>query len=51
MFIDDDLTVDKNFWMNSEVYRAILAAQIQPNTAKLKGHCSNLEMDDEPFTY
>lgn len=33
----DDVTADRSITTNSEVYRAILFAQIQPNAAKLIG--------------
>ncbi len=34
--------------MNSEVYRDILSAQIQPNAAKLIGRCFIVQMDNDP---
>ena len=33
--------------MNSEVYRAQLSAQIQPNAAKLTGRCFTVQMDND----
>lgn len=41
----DDVTED-GIWMNSEVYLAILLAQIQPNTAAL---LMTMQIDDDPF--
>lgn len=40
----DDVTEDSS-WMNSEVYLAILSAQIQPNTAAL---LMTMQIDDDP---
>lgn len=40
----DDVTED-SIWMNSEVYLAILSAQIQPNTAAL---LMTMQIDDDP---
>lgn len=39
--LSDDVTEDRSSWMNSEVYSAILSAQIQPNTAKLPDDDAN----------
>ncbi len=47
MFIDD-VTEDRSSRMKYEVYRDILSAQIQPNTAKLIGRCFIVQMDDDP---
>ncbi|CAJ0940177.1 unnamed protein product [Ranitomeya imitator] len=44
----DDVTQDRSSRMNSEVFRAILCAQIQPNAAKLIGHRFILQMDNDP---
>jgi len=44
----DDLTADQSSRMNSELYRAILSAQIQPNAAKLIGLRFILQMDNDP---
>ncbi len=44
----DDVTEDRSRWKNSEVYRDILAAQIQPNAAKLIGRRFIVQMDDDP---
>uniref|UniRef100_A0A3B5Q0B9 Transposase n=2 Tax=Xiphophorus maculatus TaxID=8083 RepID=A0A3B5Q0B9_XIPMA len=44
----DDITADKSSRMNSEVYRDILSAQIQPNAAKLIGRRFTVQMDNDP---
>ncbi len=44
----DDVTEDRSSQMNSEVYRDILSAQIQPNAAKLIGRCFIVQMDNDP---
>ncbi|MEE6521711.1 hypothetical protein FKM82_020009 [Ascaphus truei] len=44
----DDVTEDRIRRMNSEVYRDILSAQIQPNIAKLIGRRFTLQMDNDP---
>ncbi len=44
----DDVTEDRSSRMNSEVYREILSAQIQPNAAKMIGWCFIVQMDDDP---
>ncbi len=44
----DDVTEDRSSRMKYEVYRDILSAQIQPNTAKLIGRCFIVQMDDDP---
>ncbi|CAJ0964271.1 unnamed protein product [Ranitomeya imitator] len=44
----DDVTQDRSSRMNSEVLRAILCAQIQPNEAKLTGRRFILQMDNDP---
>ncbi len=44
----NDVTEDRSSQMNSEVYRDILSAQIQPNGAKLIGQCFIVHMDDDP---
>ena len=43
----DDVTADRSSRMNSEVYRALLSAQIQPNVAKLIRGCFTVQMDNE----
>uniref|UniRef100_A0A673YSH1 Tc1-like transposase DDE domain-containing protein n=1 Tax=Salmo trutta TaxID=8032 RepID=A0A673YSH1_SALTR len=43
----DDVTADKSSRMNSEVFRAILFAQIQPNTSKLIGRRFTVQMDND----
>ncbi len=43
-----DVTEDRSSRMNSEVYRDILCAQIQPNAAKLIGRCFLAQIDDDP---
>ncbi len=43
----DDVTEDRSSWMNSEVYRDILSAQIQPNAAKLIGRRFIVQMDND----
>lgn len=40
----DNVAADRSTKMKCEVYRAVLSAQIQPNTAKL---IRQLQMDDE----
>lgn len=44
----DDVTQDRSRRMNSEVFRDILCAQIQPNAAKLIGRRFILQMDNDP---
>ncbi len=44
----DDVTEDRSSRMNSEVYRDILSAQIQPNAAKLIGWRFIVQMDNDP---
>ncbi len=44
----DDVTEDRSSRKNSEVYRDILSAQIQPNAAKLIGQRFIVQMDDDP---
>ncbi len=44
----DDVTEDRSSRMNSEVYRDILSAQIQPNAAKLIGQRFIVQMDNDP---
>ena len=45
LFVDDAIA-DGSIRMNSEVYRAILPAQIQPNAEKGVGWCFRLQMDN-----
>ena len=47
MFIDD-VTADRSSRMNSEVYRALLSAKVQPNAAELIGRCFVVQMDNNP---
>ena len=44
----DDVTADRSSKMNSEVYRAILSAHIQPNATKLIGHRFTVQVDNDP---
>uniref|UniRef100_A0A8C5QBF4 Transposase n=1 Tax=Leptobrachium leishanense TaxID=445787 RepID=A0A8C5QBF4_9ANUR len=44
----DDVTADKRSRMNSEVFRAILSAHIQPNAAELIGRRFTVQMDNDP---
>ena len=47
----DDVTADKSSRMNSEVFRAILSAHIQPNASELIGrhlHLHTVQMDNDP---
>ncbi len=44
----DDVTTDKCSRMNSEVFRAILSAHIQPNASELIGRRFTLQMDNDP---
>lgn len=43
----DDVTADRSRKMDSEVYRAILSAHIQPNAKKLKGKRFAVQMDND----
>uniref|UniRef100_A0A8C5MJ28 Transposase n=1 Tax=Leptobrachium leishanense TaxID=445787 RepID=A0A8C5MJ28_9ANUR len=43
-----DVTADKSSRMNSEVFRAILSAHIQPNAAELIGRRFTVQMDNDP---
>ncbi len=48
----DDVTADKSSRMNSEVFRAILSAHIQPNASELIGRRFTVQMDnDRPKAY
>ena len=42
-----DVTADKSSRMNSEVFRAILSALIQPNASVLIGWCFTVQMDND----
>uniref|UniRef100_A0A667YPJ5 Transposase n=1 Tax=Myripristis murdjan TaxID=586833 RepID=A0A667YPJ5_9TELE len=44
----DDVTADGSSRMNSDVYRAILSAHIQPNATKLIGQRFTVQMDNDP---
>ena len=44
----DDVTADKSSRMNSEVFRAILSAHIQPNVSELIGRHFTVQMDNDP---
>ncbi len=44
----DDVTADKSSRMNSEVFRAILSAHIQPNASELIGRRFTVQMDNGP---
>ena len=44
----DNVTADGSNRMNHKVYRALLSAQIQVNTAKLMGQNVTVQMDNEP---
>ncbi|CAJ0953861.1 unnamed protein product [Ranitomeya imitator] len=44
----DDVTQDRSSQINSEVFRDILCAQIQPNAAKLIGRRFILQMGNDP---
>ncbi len=44
----DDVTTDKSSRMNSEVFRAILSAHIQPNASELIGRRFTVQIDDDP---
>ncbi len=46
--IYDDVTADKSSRMNSEVFRAILSAHIQPNASELIGRRFTVQMDNDP---
>uniref|UniRef100_A0A8C5R1Q5 Transposase n=1 Tax=Leptobrachium leishanense TaxID=445787 RepID=A0A8C5R1Q5_9ANUR len=43
----DDVTADKSRRLNSEVFRAILSAHIQPNAAELIGRRFTVQMDND----
>ncbi len=47
----DDVTADKSSRMNSEVFRAILSAHIQPNASELIGRRFTVQMDNDPKAY
>ena len=44
----DDVTANKSNRMNSEVFRAILSAHIQPNALELIGQRFTVQMDIDP---
>ncbi len=44
----DDVNADKSSRMNSEVFRAILSAHIQPNASELIGRRFTVQMDSDP---
>ena len=43
----DDVTAYRGSGINSEEYRALLFAQIQPSAAKPTGECFTVQMDNE----
>ena len=45
----DDVTADKSSRMNSEVFRAILSAHIQPSASELIGWHFTVQMDTDPM--
>ncbi len=47
----DDVTADKSSRMNSEVFRAILSAHIQPNASELIGRRFTVQMDNDHKAY
>ncbi len=47
----DDVTADKSSRMNSEVFRAILSAHIQPNASELIGRRFTVQMDNDPKSF
>ena len=46
-----DVTADRRSRMNSVMYRTILSAQIQSNTAKLKGLRFTVQMNNDLVVY
>ena len=44
----DDVTADKSSRINSEVFRAISSAHIQPNASELIGRRFTVQMDNDP---
>ncbi len=44
----DDVNADKSSRMNSEVFRTILSAHIQPNASELIGRLFTVQMDNDP---
>ena len=44
----NDLTADVKIQMLSEQYRDILPTHIQPNSAKVIGWCSTVQMENDP---
>ena len=46
VFIDDVTDAGRSSRMNSEVYRALLSAQIQPYAVKLIGRCFTVQLDN-----
>ncbi len=44
----DDVTADKSSRMNSEVFRVILSAHIQPNASELIGRRFTVQMENDP---
>lgn len=43
-----DVTADGSSWRNSEEYKAVLSAEIQPNALKLIGQPFRVQMDNDP---
>ncbi len=43
----DDVTADRSSRINSEVFKAILSAHIQPNATKLIGRSFTVQMDND----
>uniref|UniRef100_A0A0E9WPL9 Uncharacterized protein n=1 Tax=Anguilla anguilla TaxID=7936 RepID=A0A0E9WPL9_ANGAN len=43
----DDAASDSSCRMNSDVYRSILSAQVQPNASKHSGQCFILQQDND----
>ncbi len=48
LVFSDDMTEERCSWKNSEVYRDILSAQIQPNATKLIGRRFIVQLDNDP---
>ena len=48
MVFIDDVTADKSSRMNSEVFRAILSAHIQPDASELIGRRFTVQMGNDP---
>lgn len=48
LMLIDEAADDSSSWMNSEVYRRKMSAQVQPSVAKPIGWRFTVQMDNDP---